>query len=87
MAEAPDVSARRYVYIWADSVYSQTRMEPQAGAVLVLMGATREGELMQLSDGHAGERAKLRSCYVVLKARALSVARRQSPSRCGALRF
>ena len=25
-----DLSARRYVYIWADGVYLQARMEPQA---------------------------------------------------------
>jgi putative transposase len=25
-----DFSARRYVYVWADGVYLQARMEPQA---------------------------------------------------------
>ena len=25
-----DLSARRYVYVWADGVYLQARMEPQA---------------------------------------------------------
>src|SRR4051794_24105138 len=33
-----DLSARRYVYIWADGVYLQARMEPQAECVLVLIG-------------------------------------------------
>jgi len=27
-----DLSARRYVYVWADGVYLQARMEPQANA-------------------------------------------------------
>ena len=33
-----DLSARRYVYIWADGVYLQARMEPQAECMLVLIG-------------------------------------------------
>ena len=39
-----DLSARRYVYIWADGVYLQARMEPQAECMLVLIGATPEGK-------------------------------------------
>src|ERR1019366_840088 len=39
-----DLSARRYVYVWADGVYLQARMEPQAECMLVLIGATPEGE-------------------------------------------
>ena len=35
-----DLSARRYVYLWADGVYLQARMEPQAACVLVLVGTT-----------------------------------------------
>jgi putative transposase len=38
-----DLSARRYVYVWADGVYLQARMEPQAECMLVLIGATPEG--------------------------------------------
>ena len=38
-----DLSARRYVYIWADGVYLQARMEPQAECMLVVIGATPEG--------------------------------------------
>ena len=37
-----DLSARRYVYIWADGVYLQARMEPQAECILVILGATPE---------------------------------------------
>ena len=39
-----DLSARRYVYVWADGVYLQARMEPQAECMLVLIGATPEGK-------------------------------------------
>src|SRR5215212_3986075 len=38
-----DLSARQYVYVWADGVYLQARMEDQAECMLVLIGATPEG--------------------------------------------
>jgi putative transposase len=38
-----DLSARPYVYIWADGGYLQARMEEHAECMLVLMGATPEG--------------------------------------------
>ncbi len=38
-----DLSARRYVYVWADGVYLQARMEDHAECMLVLIGATPEG--------------------------------------------
>ena len=40
-----DLSARRYVYIWADGVYLQARLEPQAECMLVIIGATPEGKV------------------------------------------
>jgi len=38
-----DLSARRYVYLWADGVYLQARMEDHGECMLVLVGATPEG--------------------------------------------
>ena len=38
-----DLAARRYVYVWADGVYLQARMEDNAECMLVLIGATPEG--------------------------------------------
>ena len=55
-----DLSARRYVYVWADGVYLQARMEPQAECMLVLIGATPEGRgVDRFPDRHAGERTEL----------------------------
>src|ERR1700761_4440925 len=55
-----DLSARRYVYVWADGVYLQARMEPQAECMLVLIGATPEGRKASgVADGHAGKRSEL----------------------------
>ena len=53
-----DLSARRYVYIWADGIYLQARMQPQAECMLVLIGATPEGkkELLGFQVGEAGQR-------------------------------
>ena len=39
-----DLSARRYVYVRADGVYLQARMEEAAECMLVLIGATPEGK-------------------------------------------
>jgi len=52
-----DLSAPRYVYVWADGVYLQARMEPQAQYMLMLIGATPEGkkELLGFQVGGAGQ--------------------------------
>jgi putative transposase len=42
--QARDLSARRDVYVWADGVYLQARMEDHAECRLVLIGATPEGK-------------------------------------------
>jgi transposase-like protein len=39
-----DLSARRYVYVWADGVFPQARMEDHGECMLVLIGATLEGK-------------------------------------------
>jgi len=47
--------------VWADGVYLQARMEPQAECMLVLIGATPGGkkELIGFRTGMRGERAEL----------------------------
>ena len=71
-----DLSARRYVYIWADGVYLQARMEPQAECMLVLIGATPEGkkELVGFQVGLRESTQSWRELLVDLKARGLAVA-------------
>jgi putative transposase len=71
-----DLSARRYVYIWADGVYLQARMEPQAECMLVLIGATPEGK-KELIGFQVGVRESAQSWHellVDLKARGLVIA-------------
>ena len=70
-----DLSARRYVYIWADGVYLQARMEPQAECMLVILGATPEGrkELVGFQVGIRESAQSWRELLVAIKARGLSV--------------
>jgi transposase-like protein len=71
-----DLSARRYVYLWADGVYLQARMEPQAECMLVLIGATPEGrkELVGFQVGMREGTQSWRELLVDLKARGLAIA-------------
>ena len=71
-----DLSARRYVYIWADGVYLQARLEPQAECMLVLIGATPEGkkELLGFQVGVRESAQSWRELLVDLKARGLAIA-------------
>ena len=71
-----DLSPRHYVYVWADGVYLQARMEPQAECMLVLMGATPEGkkELIGFQTGMRESAQSWKELLVDLKARGLSVA-------------
>ena len=51
--EKRDLSAKRYVYVWADGIHLQARLEEDAQCILVLIGATPEGnkELIGFTDG------------------------------------
>jgi transposase-like protein len=71
-----DLSARRYVYVWADGVHLQARMEPQAECMLVLIGATPEGkkELVGFQVGMRESAQSWRELLVGLKARGLAIA-------------
>jgi putative transposase len=71
-----DLSARRYVYLWADGVYLQARMEPQAECMLVLIGATPEGkkELVGFQVGVRESARSWRELLIDLKARGLAIA-------------
>jgi putative transposase len=48
-----DLSARRYVYLWADGVYFTPRLEHDRQCILVLVGADAQGrkELLAIEDG------------------------------------
>jgi hypothetical protein len=54
---------RRYVYVWADGVYLQARMEEAAECMLVLIGATSEGK-KELVGFPTGVRERVRRAGV-----------------------
>src|SRR5215207_971470 len=74
--QARDLSARRYVYVWADGVYLQARMEDQAECILVLIGATPEGrkELVGFQVGVRESAQSWRELLVEVKRRGLALA-------------
>ena len=71
-----DLAARHYVYVWADGVYLQARMEPQAECMRVLIGATPEGkkELLGFQVGQRESAQSWRELLIDLKARGLAIA-------------
>jgi transposase-like protein len=71
-----DLSARRYVYVWADGVYLQARMEDNAECMLVLIGATPEGkkELVGFQTGVRESAQSWRELLIDLKQRGLAIA-------------
>ena len=71
-----DLSARRYVYVWADGVYLQTRMEEHAECMLVLIGATPEGrkELVGFQVGVRESAQSWRELLIEVKRRGLTIA-------------
>ena len=71
--EKRDLSAKRYVYVWADGIYLQARLEEDAQCILVLLGATPEGtkELIGFSDGFRESAQSWRGLLLKLKQRGL----------------
>jgi putative transposase len=71
-----DLSARRYVYVWADGVYLQARMEDSAECMLVLIGATPEGkkELVGFQTGVRESAQRWRELLIDIKRRGLEIA-------------
>ena len=70
-----DLSARRYVYVWADGIYLQARLADEKQCILVLIGATPEGrkELVGFSDGARESANDWRDLLLDLKRRGLDV--------------
>jgi transposase-like protein len=70
-----DLSAKRYVYVWADGIYVQARLEDDAQCLLVIIGATAEGrkELVGLADGIRESAQSWRELLLDLKRRGLTI--------------
>ena len=70
-----ELSAKRYVYIWADGIHLQARLEDEKQCILVIIGATPEGrkELVGFTDGARESAHDWRALLLDLKRRGLAI--------------
>jgi putative transposase len=70
-----DLSGRRYVYFWVDGIHVQARLEDDAQCLLVIVGATPEGEkeLVGLTDGVRESAQSWKELLLDLKRRGLTI--------------
>ena len=66
---------KQYVYVWADGVHFNIRLEEDRQCILVLMGATADGkkELIAIADGYRESAQSWRELLLDVKARGLDV--------------
>ena len=71
-----DLSGKEYVYLWADGIHFNIRLEEDRQCILVLMGATKDGrkELVGILDGFRESEQSWRELLCDLKARGLKKA-------------
>jgi transposase-like protein len=74
-----DLTEKHYVYVWADGIYANVRLEDAANSkqcLLVLMGATAEGvkELITVQDGYRESEQSWSELLLDLKQRGLASA-------------
>ena len=69
-----DLSAKRYVYFWADGIYFGARLEEEKQCILVIIGATDHGtkELIAITDGYRESEQSWREVLLDLKRRGLA---------------
>jgi putative transposase len=70
------LEGKEYVYIWADGVYFNIRLEEDRQCILVLMGATADGkkELIGVWDGYRESTQSWRELLLDVKMRGLDLA-------------
>lgn len=68
-----DLSDKRYIYVWADGVYFNVRMDESRHCVLVLIGATESGEkeFLAIIDGYRESEESWTQILLDLKHRGL----------------
>jgi putative transposase len=72
------LAGKHYVYVWADGVHFNIRLEEDRQCILVLIGATADGhkELIALGDGFRESEQSWKALLLDCQARGLSVAPR-----------
>jgi putative transposase len=69
------LEGKEYVYVWADGIHTNIRLEEDRQCMLVLMGATKEGkkELIAMTDGHRESAHSWRELLLDVKRRGLTI--------------
>jgi transposase-like protein len=69
-----DLSKKRYVYVWADGIHFNVRLDDERTCILVLIGATQDGqkEILAVHDGYRESKLSWQEMLRDLKARGLS---------------
>jgi transposase-like protein len=69
------LTGKQYVYVWADGVYFNIRLEGGRQCILVLMGATAEGkkELIAIQDGQRESEQSWKELLLDVQARGLTI--------------
>src|SRR3954454_15614452 len=69
------LAGKHYVYVWADGVHFNIRLEEGRQCILVLMGATAEGkkELIAIADGYRESEQSWKELLLDCKARGLEI--------------
>jgi putative transposase len=69
------LEGKQYVYLWADGVHFNIRLEEDRQCILVLMGATADGrkELIAVVDGHRESAQSWQGLLLDVKSRGLAV--------------
>src|SRR5271170_957069 len=70
-----DLSNKHYVYVWADGVHFNIRLEDDRTCILVLMGATADGqkELIAVVDGFRESEQSWMTLLLDVKSRGLTI--------------
>jgi putative transposase len=69
------LAGKRYVYVWADGVHFNIRLEEERQCILVLMGATPDGdkEVIAISEGYRESEQSWRALLLDCKERGLEI--------------
>jgi putative transposase len=66
---------KQYIYVWADGIHFNIRLEDDRQCILVLMGATADGkkEMVAISDGYRESEQSWKELLLDCKARGLEI--------------
>jgi len=69
-----DLSEKRYVYLWADGIHFNVRLEEASQCLLVIIGATSDGrkELVAIEEGYRESEQSWKELLIGLKQRGLT---------------